>query len=129
MMVHWSGHSCLFSFFLRFYLFVCLFIFRERRREREKHPCVVASHVPPAWDLARNPGMCPAWESNLFLQAGAQSTEQHQPGLGAVFIHGVGHLVESLGKFSWISSLIISSLFPVNFFLSTIMLLISKTLL
>ena len=50
----------------------------------DKHQCVVASHVPPTGDLARNPGMCPDWESNLqpfHLQAGTQSTEPHQPGL------------------------------------------------
>ena len=42
----------------RFYLFL------ERVREGEKHQCVVASHVPPTWDLACNPGMCPDWELN-----------------------------------------------------------------
>ena len=41
---------------------------------------MVASLTPPTGDLARNPGMCPGWR--LFgLQAGAQSTEPHQPGL------------------------------------------------
>ena len=40
----------------------------------------------PYWepDLACNPGMYPDWESNqrpFGLQAGAQSTEPHQPGL------------------------------------------------
>ena len=40
----------------------------------------------PQWrpDLAHNPGMCPDEELNqrpLRLQAGAQSTEPHQPGL------------------------------------------------
>ena len=43
-----------------------LFIFRERgregEREGEKHQC--ASCAPPTGDLARNPGMCPDWESN-----------------------------------------------------------------
>ena len=37
----------------------------------------------PAGDLARNPGMCPDWELNqqcFDSQAGAQSTEPHQPG-------------------------------------------------
>ena len=37
----------------------------------------------PTTDLACNPGMCPDWESNwwpLGSQAGAQSTEPHQPG-------------------------------------------------
>ena len=37
---------------------------REEEREGEKHPCVVASHAPPAGDLAHNPGICPDWESN-----------------------------------------------------------------
>ena len=40
-----------------------LFIFRKRgregEREGEKHQCVVASHTPPAGDLAHNLGMCP----------------------------------------------------------------------
>ena len=48
-------------FFLRFYLFVDRE--REREREGEKHQCVVASHVAPSGYLARNPGMCPDWES------------------------------------------------------------------
>ena len=41
-------------------------------------------HPPLGTDLARNPGMCPAWESNLRhfgLQANTQSTEPRQPGL------------------------------------------------
>ena len=40
--------------------------------------------MPCTGDLACNPGMCPDWESipQCFgLQAGAQSTEPHQPGL------------------------------------------------
>ena len=52
-------------------------------REREKHPCVVASRVPPSGDLAHNPGMCPDWESNqrpFDSQADAQFTEPQQPG-------------------------------------------------
>ena len=49
------------------------FIFRERGREgererninaREKHR-LVASHTPPTWIRARNPGMCPKQGSNL----------------------------------------------------------------
>ena len=68
-------------YFLRFYLF----IFREREGERtgEKHQHVVASRVPPTGDLARNPGMCPDWESNwrpFGSQASTQSTEPYQPG-------------------------------------------------
>ena len=46
-----------------------LFIFRQRgrkgEREGEKHQCVVVScALPPNGDLACNPSMCPAWESN-----------------------------------------------------------------
>ena len=73
--------------FIDFIFFHILFISRERgregEREGEKHQCVVASHIPPTGDLARNPGMRPDWESNqrpFGLQAGAQSTEPHQPG-------------------------------------------------
>ena len=67
----------------------CLFCFffrqrgREGETEGEKQQCVVASCEPPTGDLAHNPGMCPDWESNqqsFILQAGAQSTEPHQPG-------------------------------------------------
>ena len=36
----------------------------EGEREGEKHQCVVASRTPPNGDLARNPGMCPDWESD-----------------------------------------------------------------
>ena len=52
-------------FFFCFLKIIYLFIFRQRGRDREregeKHQCVVASHVPPTGDLARNPGMCPDW--------------------------------------------------------------------
>ena len=74
--------------FLSFYLFIFRERGREGEREGEKHQRVAASHVPPSGDLARNPGMCPDWESNWQppgLQAGAQSTELHQPGLGRDF--------------------------------------------
>ena len=69
-----------------------LFIFRQRgregEREEEKHQCVVASCMTTTGDLAHNPGMCPDWESNqqpFSSQAGAQSTEPHQPGLVLIF--------------------------------------------
>ena len=77
-------NPAIYLFFKRFYLF----IFRERgwegEREGEKCQCVVTSCLSPTGDLACNPGMCPDWESNQWpfgLQAGAQSTEPHQPGL------------------------------------------------
>ena len=76
-----------------FYFFkIIYFIFRQRvregKREGEKHRCVVDPHIPPIGDLAHNPGMCPAWESNWWpcgSQAGAQSTESYQPGLRQSF--------------------------------------------
>ena len=54
--------------------------------------------MPPTGDLAHNPGMCPDWESNQWpfgTQAGAQSTEPHQPGLdlfksNKYFCHSLG---------------------------------------
>ena len=71
-------------FFKRFYLF----IFRKRggagEREGERHQCVLASCAPPTGDLARNPDMCPDWESSqrsFGLQAGAQSTKPYKQGL------------------------------------------------
>ena len=68
--------------FKRFYLFI--FTQRGGEGERGKHQCVISSHEPPTGDLAHNPGMCPDWELNhqpFGLQASAQSTELHQPGL------------------------------------------------
>ena len=74
----------IYTFLKRFYLFIFRQRGREGEREGEKHQCVVASHTPTTGDPARNPGMCPDWESNQQLfgsQAGAQSTEPLQPGL------------------------------------------------
>ena len=65
--------------FLKIYIFIYLFL----EREGEKQQCVVASHVPPTGDPAHNLGMCYDWELNqgpFGLQAGAISTEPHQPG-------------------------------------------------
>ena len=67
----------------RFYLFIFKERGREREREGEKHPCVVASHTPMTRDLASNLGMSLDWEANwqrFGSQAGTQSTEKHQPG-------------------------------------------------
>ena len=76
----------LFSTFSFSFLFQDLFLERRREGEREgeKHQSVVASCVPSTGDLARNPGVCPDWESNwqpFGLQVDTQSTEPHQPGL------------------------------------------------
>ena len=71
-----------------FYLFIFTERGREGEREGEKRQCVVVSHAPPTGELARNPGLCPDWESNrqcLGSQANAQSTEPHQPGLFSVY--------------------------------------------
>ena len=60
-----------------------------REKEGEKRQCVVASCMLPTGDLAHNTGMCFDRESNRRLlgsQAGTQSTEPHQPGLGGVFV-------------------------------------------
>ena len=75
--------------------FICLFLEKEERREKEgeEHQCVVVSCVPPTGDLACNPGMCPDWESNQLpfgFQASAHSTEPHQPGHN-VFINVTEH--------------------------------------
>ena len=62
-----------------FFYFSLFLLKRGRGNQR-----VVASHAPPARDLACNPGKCPDWKSNqqpFGLQARAQSTEPHQPGL------------------------------------------------
>ena len=48
-----------FPFLKKFYLFIFREKGKEGETEEEKHQCVVASPVPPAGDLAHNPGMCP----------------------------------------------------------------------
>ena len=76
------------SFFKKDFVYLFLEKGREGERKGEKHQCVVASHTPPTGDLASNPGMCPDRESNQWpfdLQAVAQSTESHQPGLVSFF--------------------------------------------
>ena len=66
------------------------FIFRQRGREGERgrETSMVTYCVPPAADLAHNPGMCPDGESNqrpFGPQACTQSTEPHQPGKVLLF--------------------------------------------
>ena len=73
-------------FFFLFKHFIYSFLERRERRdkERERNISVWLSLVPPTGDLACHPGMCPDWGSNQWpcgSQAGAQSTEPHQPGL------------------------------------------------
>ena len=69
--------------------FSFFFNFRERRREGERerniNVCLPLMHKR---DLARNPGMCPDWESNqrpFGLRTSTQSTEPHHPGLNNEF--------------------------------------------
>ena len=62
-----TGRYQSFSFLLFcFFLIYVLGRGEGKEKEGQKHNCVVASHVPPYWrpDLARNPSMCPDWESN-----------------------------------------------------------------
>ena len=76
-----------------FFIFLkTLFIFREgnggRKKERENYQYVVASHVAPTGDLARNPGMRPDWEANqrpFRLQASTQSTEPTSQALAHIY--------------------------------------------
>ena len=77
--------SCVLTFIDVFKDFIYLFLDwgREGEREGKKHQCVVASCALPTRDLARNPGMCPDWESNqqhFGSQASTQSTEPQQSG-------------------------------------------------
>ena len=56
-------------------------------------------------DLARNPGMCPDWESNqrpFGLKASTQSTEPHQPGLGFNILKAQIHCDKLVLKTWWV---------------------------
>ena len=67
-----------------------------KEKEGEKHRCVVASHAPPAEDLAHDPGLCPDWESNwqpFGSQAGTQFTESHQLGPLTIFDSFMFHIL------------------------------------
>ena len=72
----------------------------EGEREGEKHQCVVASHEPVTGHLAHNSGMCPDWELNqrpFVSQAGAQSTEPHQPEPQFSFLKAFKECLQCLG--------------------------------
>ena len=61
-------------------------MFREREKERERN---INVWLPCAGDPALNPGLCPDWEPNQQCygsQAGAPSTEPHQPELFPIFL-------------------------------------------
>ena len=70
------------SFLLLFFLKILSIYFQReekgRRKEGEKHQCVVAYYTPPTGDLAPNPGTHPDRELNqrpLASQSCSQSTE------------------------------------------------------
>ena len=102
---------------LTHFFFKILFIFPQRGegRERRKHQCVVVSHATSTRDLVRNPGICPDWESDqppFGLQADAQSTELHQPGLAHFFNRAVCLLMSFKSSLYILdSSLLLSSIF------------------
>ena len=90
---------------------------REKEKERninvrEIHQ-LVAAYMARTGHLARKPGMCPDWESNLRpfgSQANTQSTELHQPGRIKAVILFLGlypqdlvtsHKTHLLIPFSW----------------------------
>ena len=82
----------LLSFFLSSFFFFKIFIYFFERTgkggNKRRRGTSVCNWSPPTRDLAHNPGMCPDWELNLqssSLQAGAQSTEPHKPGLARSF--------------------------------------------
>ena len=65
---------------------------REKKREKNisvRDNELVAYRLPPAGDLACNPGMCPDRDQNqqpFSSQAGNQFTEPHNPGLYLHFL-------------------------------------------
>ena len=98
---HNLGYFLIFFFkivFIYFYfLTLCLFLERGEGREKDRESNIdvwgkhwsVASHTPPARDLALNPGMCLNRESNqppFSWQDDAQSTEHRSKGW-KLFIH------------------------------------------
>ena len=71
------------DFLKRFYLFIFRQWGREKERERNINVWL------PFELLARNPGICPDWESNwlpVCSQASTQFTEPYQPGLFGVVV-------------------------------------------
>ena len=54
-------HFFILKMWLKIFLKDFIYFFLERRREGEKHQCVVTSCMLLTIDLAHNPGMCPHW--------------------------------------------------------------------
>ena len=71
---------------MKYKLFILFILERWEGREKGKERYInwLPLTHPLSGDLAHNLGMCPDWESKqqpFGSQAGAQSTEPHQPGL------------------------------------------------
>ena len=64
--------------FLKYFIY----LFLERREEREKHQCVATSYTSPTGNPAQ---ACALAGQPLGLQAPTQSTELHQPGQDFMF--------------------------------------------
>ena len=59
----------IFTIYLFIYLFTYLFLDRGEGREKERERNInvwLPLNIPPAGDLAYNPGNCPDWESNWW---------------------------------------------------------------
>ena len=54
-----KGHFLTMDIYVFYNFSTILFIYFQRGREGEKHPCVVASHVPPNWGLGPQPRHVP----------------------------------------------------------------------
>ena len=73
------------QFFPQIFIYLLLERGEGREREKERNSNVqeihrlVAPRIPPAGDLAQNPGMCPDWESNWRL--GPQLRHVPWPGM------------------------------------------------
>ena len=70
--------------------FIYLFLEKERKKEERNINMWLPVMQRLTGNLARNPGLCPDWESNQWpfgSQARAQSTKPHQPGPGHALLH------------------------------------------
>ena len=107
------------------FLFICLFIYRERGREGknelEKHRCErniswLLLTWAVTWDWTGNPGVCPDQESNwgpYALQVHTQATELHWSGQSFSFIAELYFIVWMFQSWFICSHCKIFGLFPV----------------
>ena len=79
--------------------------------------------APPTGDPARNPGICPDWESNLrspTLQASTQSAEPHHPGLNMYFFIKPIHSANEMTKAKlYVSTISLTGFQYISIFLET----------